>query len=129
MTVYLIAQPSVSRTGELPKLEPLAKFGQIKVLINPGEDPRFGPPRAIELITKRLKDFNPEEDYLAWAGGDTLAAVLTGVVLADLSLEREFSHFNWLRFERGSNAAGERTVEGGRYVPIVVTLPIPPTTE
>lgn len=127
MTVYLIAQPTVSLDGKLPKLEPLAKFGQVRVLINPGEDPRYKPQRALDLITKRLQDFDAAEDYLAWAGGDTLAAVLTGIVLADMSCaeDKPFSSIRWLRWERGKDNAGRRTDVGGHYVPIIVPLPNP----
>jgi hypothetical protein len=127
MTVYLIAQPTVSNDGRLPKLEPLAKYGTVRVLVNPGEDPRYKPQRALDLIVKRLADFNPADDYLVWAGGDTLAAVLTGIVLADLSCndDKPFTSFRWLRWERGKDKWGKRTDEGGHYVPIRVPLPNP----
>lgn len=124
-TVYLIAQPTVAGNGSLPKLEPLAEWGTIKVLINPGEDPRYNPKLAMKRIRSRLADFNPELDFLAWAGGDTLAAVLTGVVLADFAIDEEdpFDSFQWLRWERGRDAStGKRTEENGKYVRMTVPL-------
>jgi hypothetical protein len=127
--VYLSAQPSVSRDGTLPRLEPLAEWGRLRVLINPGEDPRYNPTKALNLIRKRLADFNPKTDFLVWVGGDTLAAMLVGIVLSDMSVNEQagFAAFKWLRWDRGRTGRGERTDAGGRYVPITVELPDPNT--
>jgi hypothetical protein len=123
-TVYLIAQPTVSRGGQLPKLEPLAAWGEVRVLVHPGEDPRYNPKRALDRIRSRLADFDPATDYIVWAGGDTLAAVLVGAVLSDFAVDEEtpFECFRWLRWERGKDPRGGRTDEGGTYVPITVPL-------
>lgn len=117
-TVYLIAQPTISTHGKQPNIEPVAKYGSIRVLIQAGEYPTFNPGRCLDLIRSRLEAFDPEQDYLVWAGGDTLAAVLTGVVLA----ERGVQEVTWLRYERGRDRQGARTDEGSRYVPITVPL-------
>ncbi len=117
-TVFLIAQPTIARSGSLPNLEPLGEHGNVKVLVPAGDRPTFQPTRTLEQIANRLKDFNPEEDFLVWAGGDTLAAVLTGVVLSDMGVER----MRWLRYERGRNSDGTRTDAGAKYVPVEVDL-------
>lgn len=117
-TVYLIAQPTVSRNGSLPKLEPLAEHGDVRVLVPAGDRPAFQPERTLDQIYRRLENFNPNEDFLVWAGGDTLAALLTGVALIDRNVEK----FKWLRYERGRDSDGNRTDEGARYVPIEVNL-------
>jgi hypothetical protein len=103
-TVYLIAQPTVKRDGELPVLTPLGQHGTVKTLINTGEYPSLHPERCLKLIEQRLANFNPAEDYIAWAGGDTLAAVLLGVVLAKMGIQ----NVRWLKYQRGWGSDGER---------------------
>lgn len=122
--VFLIAQPTVARGGRLPDLRPLAEHGPIHVLVPAGDRPTFRPRQTFEVITRRLRDneYDPSSDMLAWAGGDTLAAVLTGVALADFGVDE----FLWLRYERGRDPrTGERVEEGARYSPIRVTLTLP----
>lgn len=126
-TVYLIAQPTVPRKGgKLPDLTPLAAHGDIKVLITPGEYPAFHPERALKLIRQRLAEFDPAIDYIAWAGGDTLSAVLTGIVLMEL----ECTGVTWLRHERGRDPKDPsiRTDEGSHYTPVDIDF-LPPQDE
>ncbi len=117
-TVYLIAQPTIARSGSLPNLEPLGEHGDVRVLVPAGDRPTFQPNRTLQQIAKKLEEFDPSQDFLAWAGGDTLAAVLTGVILEARGVEK----FSWLRYERGRDSNGQRTDDGARYVPIVVDL-------
>lgn len=118
--VYLIAQPTVSGTGDFPKLKPLAEYGNIRVIVEAGDYPAFTPGKIFEKVKDRLKDFDAENDYIAFAGGDTLAALMVGSALA------QFGHhsFRWLRFERGRDPKNpsRRTDEGGTYTPVDVML-------
>lgn len=117
-SVFLIAQPTVKRDGKLPDTSPLGNYGDVKVLINSGEYPALHPERCFVLIEKRLEKFNEEEDYIAWAGGDTLAAVFTGVVLERMQV----SCVRWLKFQRGWDEQGSRDPEGGYYREVRVPL-------
>jgi hypothetical protein len=117
-TVFLIAQPSVARDGKMPNLEPLAEYGDVKVLVEAGDYPSFRPDTALAKITERLSDFDAEHDYLAWAGGDTLAAVITGMVLSTMG----HKYVRWLRFERGRTEDGKRDGNNGKYTPIDVLV-------
>lgn len=125
-TVYLIAQPSIPRHSDnRPRdLSPLYEHGKVEVLVQTGDQPTFHPERCMELIDRRLANFDPDVDMLAFAGGDTLAAVLTGAVLASKFYddERDDIHITWLRYERGRARDGSRVMEGSRYVPIRVPL-------
>src|SRR4051812_33365204 len=110
--VFLIATPTVSKKGEFPKLEPLSEFGDIKIVVENGDYPSFKPEKIFKKVVDRLKDFDAEKDYLAWAGGDTLAAFMAGFALAQMG----HHSFRWLRFERGvDRATGKRTNENGKY--------------
>lgn len=122
-TVYLIMQPTVKRNGELPNLETLKEYGPVQVLVLAGEYPTKDPQRCLDLIRHRLRNFKAETDYLVWVGGDTLAAVLTGVVLADMSYAQEhdiavFDEITWLRYHRPRDPEGNRTDKGARYFPV-----------
>lgn len=102
--VYLIAEPTVKRDATRPDLSSLAHYGEVQVCLPSGMYPSVTPDKAFDLLHHRLTAFNPTTDYLAWAGGDTLAAVMTGVVLADLGLD----HVRWLRWQRGWTVDGKR---------------------
>lgn len=121
-TVYLIAQPTIARNGELPDLTPLAKHGAVKVLVQAGEAPGNNPQMVLDLIEKRLADFDPATDFIAWAGGDTLAAVLTGVILERM----ELADIPWLRFDRDIDPDTHRRLKRGSYTPIRIALDLGP---
>ena len=72
----------------------------------------------MHVMASRFQGFNPDTDFLVWAGGDTLAALLVGMLL----MEREVYRFQWLRYERKRLDDGSRTDEGAAYVPITVDL-------
>lgn len=124
--VFLIMQPSVKRDGSAPDLTPLKEHGEVTVLVHAGESPRFHPAQCRDKLIERLKTFDPDKDMLAWAGGDTLAAVLVGAILADQLWEEEAPEITWLRYERAWDGDRRRQdAVGARYVPIRVPL-LPP---
>jgi hypothetical protein len=118
-TVFLIAQPTVSKNGRLPDLTPLAHYGDVRTIIEGGDYPSFRPDRAVAKIADRLQTFDPDNDFLAWAGGDTLAAVLVGAAIA----KNGITTFQWLRFERARDReTGERDNFRGEYTPVRVCI-------
>lgn len=119
--VYLIAEPSVKRDASRPDLSPLAEFGELKVCLPSGHYPVLHPKKTLDILFSRLDAFRPDVDYIAWAGGDTLAALLTGVVLAEFGIAR----INWLRYQRGWKD-GKRVESGeGSYRSVVVEITSP----
>lgn len=118
--VYLIAQPTISRNKKPINLEGLYAFGEVQTLCPQGDSPTFVPDRVLRTMEGRLADFDPEVDFLVWAGGDTLSAVFAGMLLAEM----EVWCFTWLRFERDRKPEGGRSEEG-KYVPVQVDLTDP----
>ena|SRR5690242_10862319 len=117
--VFLIAQPTIPKNGQLPDLTPLADFGDIKVVIEAGDYPSFKPGEAWKRVNDRLRDFDAEQDYLVWAGGDTLSSVMAGAALTQMGHRR----FRWLRFERGVvKSTGERDNLRGKYSVVEISL-------
>lgn len=116
--VYLVHQPSVARRGPQPDLNKLAPFGELVTVIRTGEHVTRDPRRALRLIHDRMKDFDAETDYVVWVGGDTLAAILVGVVLADQGHDA----VRWLWLDRPKNSDGSRDDARGEYRPMFVPL-------
>lgn len=115
--VYLIAQPTVSRNKKPMDLAPLYEHGDVQVLCPAGDAPTFTPVRCVEVMEQRLVNFDPTCDFLVWAGGDTLAAVMAGMLLA----EAGHYTFTWLRWERDRTDDGGR-LETGRYRPVRIDI-------
>ncbi|HEV8176933.1 MAG TPA: hypothetical protein VGP44_04525 [Gemmatimonadales bacterium] len=127
-TVWLIAQPSVKRDGTLPDLTPLRDHGEIRTIVAAGEYPAFNPERCLRIVASRLTDFDPQTDFLAWAGGDTLSAFITGIVLGQLSA-RGVKSVRWLRHERPRDPVTRRRGdEGAYYIPVLVPITVEDTT-
>lgn len=110
--VFLIAEPTVGRNRKTFRLEPLNKFGTVVPIIRAGVNVRANPQMAYELVAEALKDYNPQEDYLVWAGGDTLVAVMVGVVLERMGMQS----VNWLYYNREILPGGVRG-DKGYYTP------------
>jgi hypothetical protein len=116
--VYLIAQPTVSRHKKAFDINGLYEHGEVQVLCPDGSSPTYTPGKVLEVMESRFEPFDPEVDFLVWAGGDTLSAVMAGMLL----VEREFWSFNWLRFERDRENGTGRRLDTGKYVPVVIDL-------
>ncbi len=124
--VYLIAQPSISRKKKPVNITPLYEHGEVRLVLPQGDSPTFTPKKCFDLMCDRLfpeegQQYDPDIDYLVWAGGDTLAALMAGMLLA----EYEIWHFKWLRYERARLSNGDRVDEGATYVPITIDLSDP----
>lgn len=117
--VYLVQEPTVPKySGKTLDVTPLIWWGKVRVLMERNQVASFRPAQARIQLRERLKDFNPEIDYLSIAGGDTLAQVLVGATL----LEMGHQFFNYLRFERTRLPDGTRDPSSGAYVAIRVPL-------
>jgi hypothetical protein len=117
--VYLIQEPTIPKYGgKVIDISPLSWWGRVSVLIERGQVASFRPGNAYEQIRARLATFNPDKDFLAVAGGDSLAVVLTGSVLAQYG----HTYFYYLRFERTRLPDGTRDPSTGGYAPILVPL-------
>jgi hypothetical protein len=116
--VYLIAQPTVSRTKQPIDLSGLYEHGDVQVLCPLGDSPTHRPRECMAVMESRFEPFDPDVDFLVWAGGDTMSAVLVGMLLA----ERDIYEFTYLRYERKRLDDGSRTDVGAKYVPIEISV-------
>jgi hypothetical protein len=117
--VYLVQEPSVPKhTGRKMDLTPLTWWGKVKILMERNQTASYNPPAALLQLQERLKDFDPDKDYVAVAGGDSLAVILVGAALA----QGQHTFFHYLRFERTMLPGGGRDPASGSYTPIRVPL-------
>lgn len=116
--VYLITKPSRKRDGTYPDLSTLERHGEIHYLLDECVRPSRVPQAAFDQIEDRLGDFDYRFDRVAWAGGDMLAAIMTGVCLAALDIP----YFTFLRYDRNWDPKTRRRYEGGYYSPVRVSL-------
>lgn len=119
MTVYLVQEPTVPRhTGKRIDISPLYKWGEVVVLVDPGQVPSMAPREASRQIAGRLAGFDADKDYLAVAGGDYVGMIATGAALANMGVE----YVNFLRFERNRLPNGQRDPANGEYVSVMLPL-------
>lgn len=117
--VYLIQEPTIPKhNARVIDTSPLLWWGKVRVLMEATQSASFRPTLACMQIYDRLKDFAPDRDYIAVAGGDSLAVILAGAALAQHGHE----HFYYLRFERTRLPGGGRDPASGAYVPIYTPL-------
>ena len=98
-------------------VSPAAVYGQIRFVLSAGDRSCSNPELSLEKLYSALEDFNPNEDFIVWAGGDPLSAILAGMVLLDLGVTK----FRFLRFEKNRNIRPGQQVTGF-YSPVEVNL-------
>lgn len=117
--VYLVqSPPPVYRPNKPPILKDLssaARYGTIQPILEEDEHPSSTPGPALSKMSKALREFRPEVDYLCSAGGDPMSLALAVLALANWNIPE----FTLLRWERERDTDGTRT-RGGFYVPITV---------
>lgn len=117
-TVYVIQipPPFTTRDGKTIQkdLSSAQRYGAINVLLGEKDQPSLTPGPCLHKITRRLKDFDSERDFICYAGGDAMAV---GLVTAALQAHgiREFTYLRW---ERNSQSDGP----SGFYVPVEVSF-------
>lgn len=115
--VFVINQPTARPGGFAYDVSPAKQYGEILFLFRadqpaPSADPHWATRHAYRV----LADFG-DEDFLVWAGGDPLGAVLASAVASDINDGK----VKYLKWERDRARSGERT-GGGYYVPLVLDI-------
>lgn len=119
-TVYLVQQPTVPKGPDKKRIDttPLYQHGKVTVLLDPGQNAYYNSAASRLQMKERLKTFDPDRDYIAVAGGDSLGVLLVGSILTEMG----FDHFFYLRWERTLLPNGQRDPVNGSYIPLLVPL-------
>lgn len=96
-------------------ISPAGVYGDIRFVLGPSDRTSHNPAIARAKLARGLAEFDPESDYVVWAGGDPLSFFLVGSIFQSMG----FAKFRYLRYERG-----DRMEESSSpyYVPVTVTL-------
>lgn len=96
----------------MPDLSDLGRYGEVRVLVHGNESPARRPQRIMDAIEDRFADFDADRDYIVWAGGDTLSAVMLGYLLADMDV----TQVRWLRWGNPRDPDNPSQRLPGRYI-------------
>jgi hypothetical protein len=98
-------------------VSPAAVYGDIQFVLSAGDRTCSNPELSMERLRKALRDFDPLNDFIVWAGGDPLSAIVAGMVMLDLGITK----FRYLRFEKNRNTKPGEPIRGF-YSPVEVML-------
>ena len=98
-------------------VSPAKIYGEIEYVLGTSDRTSSSPELSARKLFKALDSFEPEHDFILWAGGDPLSCMLTGAVLAELGILR----YKYLRFEKDRSSGRSEPVTGF-YVPVQVDL-------
>lgn len=95
------------------------KYGKLCPVFAQDARPATSIKQSIETLQHVLKDFDPDQDYVAWVGGDQIVLLLLGAYLAS----KRFQHIQWLWWNRERDPqTGLRNPAKGYYVPRKIEL-------
>lgn len=119
-TVYLVQEPTVPKGPDKRTINiaPLYHHGKVTVLVDPGQNVSYNSAASRLQMKERLQTFDPDRDFIAVAGGDSLGVALVGSILTEMG----FDHFFYLRWERTRLPGGGRDPVNGSYIPVLVPL-------
>lgn len=94
-----------------------SNYGAIHYIFTREESPCLVPIKSIFNVRQKLRDFNPDKDYIINSGGDPINGILVGSVLLTLGIKK----FTFLRWDRTKDLNG-RVTNVGFYVPVTIDL-------
>lgn len=121
MTVFVVQKPKPGPSGNTYDVSPATEYGEIIFIFDAYENPSANPVSSLQKIRTVLESkFNPDSDYVVWAGGDPYGLFLVGFVVCESNLP-----LRWLRFERlrtrpqvSDPTNPHQIVKSGYYLPV-----------
>ena len=99
-------------------VSPAAIYGEVEYVLGTGDRTSSSPHLTLRKLFGALETFDPDHDFILWAGGDPLSCLLTGAVLSELGVVR----YKYLRFEKERSKPNPGEQVKGFYVPVLVDL-------
>jgi hypothetical protein len=88
-------------------VSPAKIYGTIEFVLGPGDRTSSNPELSARKLFDALETFEPEHDFVLWAGGDPLSCML---------------RYKYLRFEKERGKGGHGEPVTGFYVPVQVDM-------
>lgn len=112
--VFFFQQPVPNSHGWIPDLSPAAPYGELQFIFGIDEHPSKTPASLQLEAEERLKDFDPQRDYLCWCNsGDIFSIYIVIGILASKGIKK-VQALSW-------NKARSHE-DKGRYVPVTVPI-------
>lgn len=122
--VYVVQEPRpffdrVTGVTVSKDLSSAQRYGKIVPLLDSSDQPSITPGPSMFVMQKKLREFNPERDYICYTGGDPMSLALALLTLRDMN----YREVQVLRWDRERDTEGNRK-PGGFYVPTITPLRI-----
>tara|TARA_R110001632_G_scaffold227969_4_gene362854 strand:- start:2440 stop:2793 length:354 start_codon:yes stop_codon:yes gene_type:complete len=114
--VYIIQEPAPRSDGWTPDMSTAAEHGALVNVFDKADRIYADTAAAVEKAKSKLKDFNPEEDFLLWAGfADPSAQWVVSMSLVALGHNK----VNFLFWSKRPSSVNK---QGGYYFPITIKV-------
>lgn len=110
--VYLLQEPTSEKD-----LSSAAKYGAIFPIIDSKEKVAMNIESVFNLIYDALENYDPDADFICFAGGDPLLEFMAGIIISRLGFT-EVTHLVW---NRERNGGGYHSGQG-YYMPKTIKL-------
>lgn len=105
--VFVVHDRSAGVDGRPVNLSAALSYGRLVPIFQERDWPGMNSEQGCRQIERRLRTYDPEKDFLLWAGGDPMALVMLGAWLFGNGIDQS----RWLRHNRKRDAQGNRTDE------------------
>lgn len=117
--VFIIQQPTPKEGGWVPDMSPAAQYGRLEFVFDAGDRPYSDPKKAVKVAKAKLKNFNPETDFLCWPNfADPAAQWVVIAVLVGMG----FHKLRYLYWNKGRKQVAADRAGGGYYFPIEIDV-------
>lgn len=115
--VFIIQEPKARKdTGWLPDFTTAEEYGRIVNIFKGSQHPSYMHVNELHNhLDSVLRDFDPQRDYILWAGGDAASIVHVSAYLA-----KRHNSVQMLRWDNRRNEQKQRI--GGFYKPVTLTF-------
>jgi len=116
--VFIVNRPVTKNSSSFTyDVSPAQEFGEVVFLFDSTQrpEPSENPSAARQHILSTLENFDPDDDFIVWAGGDPL-----GMLLVSAHLGAWHNSVKYLKWEKERDLSGR--VVGGHYIPLTVKI-------
>lgn len=93
-----------------------AGYGEMVTILGTLDNPSVDPKMCVDKVYNVLQTAQPG-DFVLWAGGDPMSALIAGLVIGELGL----TGLKWLRWDKRTDGNGTRT-RHGYYTPVEFSI-------
>lgn len=112
--IFRLQEP-ISRIEQTRDYESCRGYGEMRTILSCRQNPSTEIDLCYRLMIESFSEAQ-EGDFVLWAGGDPMTALIAGIVLSDFDL---CTKVKWLRWDRRTDQNGNRT-SFGYYVPVEI---------